>query len=135
MKAFLKTEKKIVNVVFVRFNDLGKGCVGYIKEVYFKNVSEPMEALGTEDLENVLLLPSLGLKDRDNNEIFLHDIVKYLGDEIGIVKYDLGCFFVEFDGFILSLYNNTYDKSEFEIIGNYYTDSYLLDPYLDFLRK
>ena len=79
-----------------------------------------------------ILMQSTGLKDKNGNEIFEGDIVKftitngfdYVVDEYGAVTYKQGAFFIVKD-FAEYLISYVYTK-EVEVIGNVYENHELL---------
>ena len=80
-----------------------------------------------------ILMQSTGLKDKNGNEIFEGDIVKftitngfdYVVDEYGAVIYKQGAFFIVKD-FAEYLISYVYTK-EVEVIGNIYENQELLE--------
>lgn len=60
-----------------------------------------------------------GLTDKNGKRIFEWDVVDILAEneEIGVVTYDDGGFWVEADGFCVDFHHNIYG-TELEIIGN-----------------
>jgi uncharacterized phage protein (TIGR01671 family) len=122
MKAWLKKEKKMVAVIGIDFN------YEYIRYTEDGNLFN--ENYKTAEFKNVELLQYIGMKDKNNKEVYEGDILK-LRDNHGIklVKYhdEWSAFIVESQKDtsvgVLGLY---FDKEEFEIIGNAYENSELL---------
>lgn len=122
MKAWLKKENKMVAIIgidlnyqYIRYTDDGN---------LFKNDYK------IADFKDIELLQYIGMKDKNNKEIYEGDILK-LRDNHGIqlVKYhdEWSAFIVESQKDtsvgVLGLY---FDKEDFEIIGNAYENSELL---------
>lgn len=122
VKAWLKIENKMVNIIGIDFN------YEYIRYTEDDNLfNSDYKVAEFRDIE---LLQYIGMKDKNNKEIYEGDILK-LRDNHGIqlVKYhdEWSAFIVESQKDesvgVLGLYFN---KEDFEIIGNIFENSELL---------
>lgn len=122
MKAWLKKEKKMVAIIGIDLN------YQYIRYTDDGNLFKDDYKIA--DFKDVELLQYIGMKDKNNKEVYEGDILK-LRDNHGIqlVKYH-----DEWSAFILESQKDTsvgvlglyFDKEDFEIIGNAYENSELL---------
>ena len=122
MKAWLKKEKKMVAIIGIDLN------YQYIRYTDDGNLFKYDYKIA--DFKDVELLQYIGMKDKNNKEIYEGDILK-LRDNHGIqlVKY-----YDEWSAFIVESQKDTsvgvlglyFDKEDFEIIGNAYENSELL---------
>lgn len=122
MKAWLKKEKKMVAIIGIDLN------YQYIRYTDDGNLFKDDYKIA--DFKDVKLLQYIGMKDKNNKEVYEGDILK-LRDNHGIqlVKYH-----DEWSAFILESQKDTsvgvlglyFDKEDFEIIGNAYENSELL---------
>lgn len=122
MKAWLKKENKMVAIIGIDLN------YQYIRYTDDGNLFKDDYKIA--DFKDVELLQYIGMKDKNNKEIYEGDILK-LRDNHGIqlVKYhdEWSAFIVESQKDtsvgVLGLY---FDKEDFEIIGNAYENPELL---------
>ncbi len=120
-RAWDKVNNKLVDVISINFS----------LETVFAKVNSVMaqdvEAYDFVD-ENIELMQSTGLEDKNGTEIFEGDILRYFEDKIGVVKHHKHQFYVE--GFYCADMDIPYDafseNIEFEVIGNIYENSELL---------
>ena len=82
--------------------------------------------LTKENRKYFKIMQYIGIKDKNNIEIYEGDIVKYFKDELGIIKFLRGSFII--DG------NTGYDNflnlgEQIEVIGNIYENQELLEDY------
>ena len=68
-----------------------------------------------------------GLTDKNGDKIFDSDVVDILteNEEVGVVTYDEGCFYVKADGFSVDFRNNI-NGNDLLIIGNIHDNPELL---------
>ncbi|MFS4466003.1 YopX family protein [Staphylococcus haemolyticus] len=89
-------------------------------------LSRDTTRIDTESLDNVVLMQSTGLKDKNGVEIFEGDIVKNSHKEVGFIKNcsDAFCFNRQEWNFYLS---GIGAGSPFEILGNVHQNPELLE--------
>ena len=126
-RAWLKEEKKMVNVETMDFTE---------KSIQYLEKSEIVNAyllrrVGFDDIE---LMQYIGLKDKNDKEIYEGDIVlvKPGGTSTWyktIVKFKEGAFIASLiDGEdYIYIFNRGFDSNDFEIIGNVYKNKNLLE--------
>lgn len=81
----------------------------------------------------VRLMQGSGLVDRKGNEIFSGDIVKNSDKDLGIVRFNDGCFEVDFKEYIPTVLGLISD--DVEIIGNVHQNGKLLERVVDVNTK
>ena len=126
-RAWLKEEKKMVNIETMDFTE---------KSIQYLEKSEIVNAyllrrVGFDDIE---LMQYIGLKDKNDKEIYEGDIVlvKPGGTSTWyktIVKFKEGAFIASLiDGEdYIYIFNRGFDSNDFEIIGNVYKNKNLLE--------
>ena len=126
-RAWLKEEKKMVNVETMDFTE---------KSIQYLEKSEIVNAyllrrVGFDDIE---LMQYIGLKDKNDKEIYEGDIVlvKPGGTSTWyktVVKFKEGAFIASLiDGEdYIYIFNRGFDSNDFEIIGNVYKNKNLLE--------
>ena len=77
-----------------------------------------------------------GLTDKNGDKIFDSDVVDILteNEEVGIVTYDEGCFYVKADGFSIDFRNNI-NGNDLLIIGNIHDNPEILKREFYICRK
>lgn len=106
------------------------GIIDYsIQSVY---IEEPNGLYGERDFDEVELMQSTGLFDKNGKEIYEDDIVRitltdgfrYVVGEDGAVKYKLGAFYIlnGLDEYLIS----DFHIDDIEVVGNIYENPELL---------
>ena len=77
-----------------------------------------------------------GLTDKNGDKIFDSDVVNILteNEEVGVVTYDEGCFYVKADGFSVDFRNNI-NGDDLLIIGNIHDNPEILKREFYICRK
>ena len=77
-----------------------------------------------------------GLSDKNGDKIFDSDVVDILteNEEVGIITYDEGCFYVKADGFSVDFRNNI-NGNDLLVIGNIHDNPELLKREFYICRK
>ena len=112
MKAWLKKEKKMVNIIGIDFN------YEYIR--YTEDYNLFNENYKTAEFKNIELLQFSGAKDKAGQELYEADVIKFndgIDDIYGLISYD------DEDGTYRVSYENITEhlsdlEGDFEIVGN-----------------
>ena len=120
-RAWLKEEKKIVNVETIDFTD---------KSIQYLEKSEIINAylLRRVSFDDVELMQYTGIKDKNGKEVYEGDIVILNDAEEEnrcVVKYKYGSYIL-IDGDLREDLSNVEDKF-LEVVGNVYEDKNLLE--------
>lgn len=130
-RAWVKTEKRMVetdDLLGINYED--KEII--TQKIYFESGLPVERDIDNYDFDEIVLMQSTGLKDKNGKEIFEKDIVDYKGRK-AIVKWhgSYACFIYEF---VDELKNRTAEWQplflsyyHFEIIGNVYENPELLE--------
>lgn len=121
-RAWLKEKKEMIDNARPDF---------FCKQLHYLrgNSAGGQDVLGvsTEDIE---LMQYIGLKDKNNKEIYEEDIVKLRANHgIGVIKYsdEWGAFIVEYiKPRPLAVLGMNYYKEDIEVLGNIYENPELL---------
>ena len=126
-RAWLKEDKKMVNVETMDFTDKS---IQYLEKSEFIN-AYLLRRVGFDDIE---LMQYIGLKDKNDKEIYEGDIVLVKPGWTStwyktIVKFKEGAFIASLiDGEdYIYIFNRGFDSNDFEIIGNIYKNKNLLE--------
>lgn len=131
IRAWVKTEKRMVetdDLLGINYED--KEII--TQKIYFESGLPVERDIDNYDFDEIVLMQSTGLKDKNGKEIFEKDIVDYKGRK-AIVKWhgSYACFIYEF---VDELKNRTAEWQplflsyyHFEIIGNVYENPELLE--------
>lgn len=114
-RAWLKKEKKMVDLEMISFNNDGVIIVG-------KGTSKLRVFL----FNQIELMQYTGIMDTNGVKVFEGDIVYVNGDDIGVIEYKSGCFYVRSNGYEGTFYDN-YFGCDVEVIGNIYENKELLN--------
>ena len=126
-RAWLKEEKKMVNVETIDFTD---------KSMQYLEKNEIIDAylLRTTFLEDIELMQYTGINDKNGVEIYEGDIVLIRIDKTNIlhktvVKFKHGAFIADIigDNDYIYLFHFGFNKDDFEVIGNIYENKNLLE--------
>ena len=124
-RAWLKEEKKMVNVETIDFTD---------KSMQYLEKNEIIDAylLRRIIFDDVELMQYTGIKDKNGKEIYEGDIV--LIDKTNIlhktvVKFKHGAFIADIigDNDYIYLFHFGFNKDDFEVVGNIYENHKLLE--------
>ena len=126
-RAWLKEDKKMVNVETMDFTDKS---IQYLEKSEFIN-AYLLRRVGFDDIE---LMQYIGLKDKNDKEIYEGDIVLVKPGWTStwyktIVKFKEGAFIaslIDGENYIY-IFNRGFDSNDFEIIGNVYKNKNLLE--------
>jgi len=136
-------DKKFEKIIYPEFlveNDYGVLVPAYLKDINFHKIYIE-EHEETTSQENIIIMQYIGLKDKNNKEIFEGDIVKrtVIGycetiEEIGFIDFQNGSFVFNStakDKFKTSLYEDlkpypSKAMPEYEVVGNVYENPELL---------
>lgn len=126
-RAWLKEEKKIVNIETMHFTEK---WIGY--HIFYEE--EKKKKFEFSDSENFELMQYTGIKDKNDVEIYEGDIVLIRIDKTNIlhktvVKFKHGAFIADIIGNndYIYLFHFGFNKDDFEVIGNIYENSELLE--------
>ena len=126
-RAWLKEEKKMVNVETIDFTD---------KSMQYLEKNEIIDAylLRRIIFDDVELMQYTGIKDKNGKEIYEGDIVLIRIDKTNIlhktvVKFKHGAFIVDIigDNDYIYLFHFGFNKDDFEVVGNIYENHKLLE--------
>ncbi|WP_198549813.1 YopX family protein [Macrococcoides caseolyticum] len=93
-------------------------------EWIFHDLVNQKEVIEEELFENIILMQSTGLHDKNGKEIFEGDVVKYW-ENIGYIEFYQGSWVINWnDGSLFDLYDN---ENNLEIIGNIHEHPELLN--------
>ncbi len=120
-RAWDKISKKIFPVTTIDFGQL------------HVMIEEINGLLCERDFDEIELMQSTGLKDKNGKEVYDGDIVKftltdgfsYVVDEYGVVEYKLGDFYI-LNGLTEYLISNI-NTNDIEVVGNIYENPELLE--------
>lgn len=109
-RAWLKNDKKMIEVSFIDYDTKLIGLNIDLEVIIF-------------DFDDVILMQSTGLKDKNGQEIFEGDIVQFF-DSIYTVFYDIkeGSYRLEphDDRWVVDYMSNFSSEESFEVVGNLY---------------
>lgn len=104
---------------------------GTVIEIYYNGFAEDYSV---RNLDNIELLQYTGLKDKNGKEIYEGDIVLIRIEETSIlhktvVKFKHGAFIADIIGKndYIYLFHFGFNKDDFEVLGNIYENSELLE--------
>lgn len=126
-RAWLKEEKKMVNVETIDFTD---------KSMQYLEKNEIIDAylLRRIIFDDVELMQYTGIKDKNGKEIYEGDIVLIRIDKTNIlhktvVKFKHGAFIADIigDNDYIYLFHFGFNKDDFEVVGNIYENHKLLE--------
>ena len=126
-RAWLKEEKKMVNVETIDFTD---------KSMQYLEKNEIIDAylLRRIIFDDVELMQYTGIKDKIGKEIYEGDIVLIRIDKTNIlhktvVKFKHGAFIADIigDNDYIYLFHFGFNKDDFEVVGNIYENHKLLE--------
>ena len=116
-RAWLKDEKKMIDVKAIDWDENGD----------ILSINYPSgKAYSGYDKDNIELMQYTGIMDTNGVKVFEGDIVYVDGDDIGVIEYKSGCFYVRSNGYEGTFYNN-YFGYDVEVIGNIYKNPELLE--------
>lgn len=130
-RAWISTEKRMVETDDLLGIDYENEEI-ITQEIYFESGLPVERDIDNYDFDDIVLMQSTGLKDKNGKEIFEKDILDYNGRKV-IVKWhgSYACFIYEF---VDELKNRTAEWQplylsyyKFEIIGNIYENPRLLE--------
>ena len=126
-RAWLKEEKKMVNVETIDFTD---------KSMQYLEKNEIIDAylLRRIIFDDVELMQYTGINDKNGKEIYEGDIVLIRIDKTNIlhktvVKFKHGAFIADIigDNDYIYLFHFGFNKDDFEVVGNIYENHKLLE--------
>lgn len=133
MRDYLFRGKRIDNGEWVYWNIYGEFCTSKGRrtrltrktpygEKYYYYIYELKQLIDPETVGQYT-----GFTDKNGDKIFDSDVVDILteNEEVGIVTYDEGCFYVKADGFSVDFRNNI-NGNDLLIIGNIHDNPELL---------
>lgn len=131
MRDYLFRGKRIDNGKWVYWNIYGEFCTLECERTKFTRKASNGE-VNLYYIYDYLIDPEtigqyIGKTDKNGNKIFDSDVVDILteNEEVGIVTYDEGCFYVKADGFSVDFRNNI-NGNDLLIIGNIHDNPELL---------
>jgi len=122
-RAWDKKENKIVYPEFIVENNYGVLIPAFLRDDYCYDCYID-EHLNYNKQDDIVIMQYIGMKDKNDRDIYEGDIIKHSGGEVGVAKFKDGCFGVELlnGDFLICV-----PFEHHSVIGNIYENPELLE--------